>query len=116
NAVYAFRVLLEDGTVLAEHNGAMLAQLSPWRERPSRTQDLWLVDLDMERKLYVAGGLRHKIGSRDAWIEVATRGDPHHVYLCIAAAAGLDYVRVPMIPVGVLTFGVAVFSSPCVLA
>src|SRR5262245_19340757 len=45
NAVYAFRVLLEDGTVLAQHNGAMLAQLSPWHARPSRTQDLWLVDL-----------------------------------------------------------------------
>jgi len=111
NAVYAFRVLLEDGTVLAEHNGAMLAQLSPWRERPSRTQDLWLVDLDMERKLYVAGGLRHKIGSRDAWIEVATRGDPDHVYLGIVAAEVLDYVWLPMIPVVVLTLGVAVFSS-----
>jgi signal transduction histidine kinase len=110
SAVYAFRVLLEDGTVLGEHNGAMLAQLSPWRERPSRTQDLWLVDLDLERKLYVAGGLRHKIGGRDAWIEVATRGDPDNVYLGIVAAEVLDYVWLPMIPVVVLTLGVAVFS------
>ena len=111
NAVYAFRVLLEDGTVLAEHNGAMLAQLSPWHERPSRTQDLWLVDLDAERKLYVAGGLRYKIGGRDAWVEVATRGDFDHVYLGIVAAEVLDYVWLPMIPVVVLTLGVAVYSS-----
>jgi len=110
NAVYAFRILMEDGSVVAEHNGAMLAQLSPWRERPSRTQDLWLVDLDLERKLYVAGGVRHKIGGREAWIEVATRGDPDRVYLGIVAAEVLDDVWMPMIPVVVLILGVAVFS------
>src|SRR5215510_7668778 len=55
--VYAFRILTETGTVVAERNGGLLAQLSPWRERPSRTQDFWLVDLDADAKLYVAGGL-----------------------------------------------------------
>src|SRR5215475_4186314 len=78
NAVYAFRVLLEDGTVLAQHNGAMLAQLSPWHARPSRTQDLWLVDLDTERKLYVAGGLRHKIGRACVGKECRSRWSPYH--------------------------------------
>jgi signal transduction histidine kinase len=111
SAVYAFRILTEDGAVVAEHNAAMLTQLSPWRERPSRTQDLWLVDLDLERKLYVAGGLRHKIGGKEVWIEVATRGDPDRVYLGIVAAEVLDDVWMPMIPVVVLTLGVAVISS-----
>jgi two-component system, OmpR family, sensor histidine kinase QseC len=109
--VYAFRILMEDGAVVAEHNAAMLAQLSPWRERPSRTQDLWLVDLDLEQKLYVAGGLRRKIAGKEVWIEVATRGDPDRVYLGIVAAEVLDDVWMPMIPVVILTLGVAVLSS-----
>src|ERR1700682_4464173 len=37
---YAFRMLLEDGTVVGEHNRSMLTELSPWRDHPSRTQDL----------------------------------------------------------------------------
>src|SRR3979490_3200037 len=47
--VYAFRMLLENGSVIGEHNGSMLTELSPWRDNPSRTQDLWLLDLDLER-------------------------------------------------------------------
>src|SRR3977135_2123035 len=56
--VYAFRILLADGKVSGEHNRSILTELSPWRARPSRTQDLWLLDLDLEKKLFVAGGLR----------------------------------------------------------
>ncbi len=77
--IYAFRILLEDGKVIGQHNSAMLTELSPWRDRPSRTQDLWLLDLDLERKLYVAGGLRQRVGGKDVWVEVATRGDPDRV-------------------------------------
>jgi signal transduction histidine kinase len=107
---YAFRVLLEDGSVIGEHNSSMLAELSPWRDRPSRTQDLWLLDLDLERKLYVAGGLRQKVGGKDVWVEIAARGDPDRVYLGIIAAEVLDDVWMPMIPLVVLTLGVAVLS------
>jgi two-component system, OmpR family, sensor histidine kinase QseC len=107
---YAFRILTADGSIVGEHNGAMLAQLSPWRERPSRTQDFWLVDLDAVEKLYVAGGLRQKVGNKELWVEVLTRGDPDRVYLGILAAEVLDDVWMPMIPVVVLTLGVAVFS------
>jgi len=108
--VYAFRILSDDGSIIAQHNGQMLAEISPWRERPSRTQDLWLLDLDLQRKLYVAGGLRQKIAGRDVWVEVATRGDPNRVYLGIVAAEVLDDVWMPMIPLVVLTLGVAVLS------
>ena len=108
--VYAFRMLLEDGKVIGEHNSSMLTELSPWRDRPSRTQDLWLLDLDLERKLYVAGGLRQKVGGKDVWVEVATLGDPDRVYLGIIAAEVLDDVWMPMIPLVVLTLGVAVLS------
>ena len=109
SGVYAFRILADDGKVVAEHNSPMLASISPWRDRPSRTQDLWLLDLDLERKLYVAGGLRQKVAGRDVWVEVATRGDPERVYLGIVAAEVLDDVWMPMIPLVVLTLGVAVF-------
>ena len=108
--VYAFRMLLEDGKIIGAHNSSMLTELSPWRDRPSRTQDLWLLDLDLERKLYVAGGLRQKVGGKDVWVEVATRGDPDRVYLGIIAAEVLDDVWMPMIPLIVLTLGVAVLS------
>jgi two-component system sensor histidine kinase QseC len=107
---YAFRVLAEDGKIVAQHNAPMLTEISPWRERPSRTQDLWLLDLDLERKLYVAGGLRQKVAGRDVWVEVATRGDPDRVYLGIVAAEVLDDVWMPMIPLVVITLGVAVMS------
>ena len=107
---YAFRILTETGTVVAQHNGAKLAQLSPWRVRPSRTQDFWLVDLDANEKLYVAGGLRQRVRGQEVWVEVATWADPDRVYLGILAAVGLDEVWLPMIPLVVLTVGVAVFS------
>jgi signal transduction histidine kinase len=110
SGAYAFRIMGDDGKTIAERNGSTLAEISPWPERPSRTQDLWLLDLDLDRKLYVAGGLRQKIAGRDVWVEVATRGDPEREYLGIVAAEVLDDVWMPMIPLVVLTLGVAVIS------
>ncbi len=107
---YALRILREDGTLIAGRNGNLLAELSPWRMRPSRTQDLWLLDLDTQRKLFVAGGLRQKINGQDIWIEVATWGDPDAVYLGIVAAEVLDDIWIPIIPIVVLMMGVAVIS------
>lgn len=107
---YAFRILREDGTMVAERNATSLAELSPWRSRPSRTQDLWLLDLDAQRKLFVAGGIRQKIGDQDVWIEVATRGDPDAVYLGIVAAEVLDDVWIPLTPLVLMISGVAIIS------
>ena len=109
-AFYAFRILDENGRIVAEHDGRRLAELSPWRSSPSRTQDLWLLDLSLERKLHVAGGLRQRVGNKDVWVEVATVGDPARVYLGILAAEVVDDVWMPMIPLVVLTLGVAVIS------
>lgn len=107
---YAFRALREDGSLIAERNSSILADLSPWKAHPSRTQDLWLLDLDTTQKLYVAGGLRQKILGQDVWIEIATQGDPERVYLGIVAAEVLDDVWVPMMPLVALMLGVAVVS------
>ena len=107
---YAFRISDAHGHVLAQHNGQKIAQLSPWREEASRIQDFWLLDLDADKKLYVAGGIREKLADRQAWIEVATFGDPASTYLGIVASEVVDDVWVPMIPLVVLMLGVATLS------
>jgi len=107
---YAFRILDERGDVLAQHNGDRIAALSPWRDHASRAQDLWLLDLDADRKLYVAGGVRQKLADRQVWIEVATFGDPASTYLGIVATEVVDDVWIPMIPLVVLMLGVATLS------
>jgi hypothetical protein len=71
---------------------------------------MFSLDLSQEKKLYVAGGLRQKVGTKDVWVEVATVGDPAGVFLRILAAEVIDSVWMPMIPLVVLTLGVAVIS------
>ena len=100
----------EDGHVFAQHNGERIAELSPWQDKASRTQDLWLLDLEAAKKLYVAGGVRYKLGDRYVWIEVATFGDPASTYLGIVAAEVAEDVWLPMVPLVILTLGVATLS------
>jgi signal transduction histidine kinase len=107
---YAFRILGENGHVFAQHNGERIAELSPWQDKASRTQDLWLLDLEAAKKLYVAGGVRYKLGDRYVWIEVATFGDPASTYLGIVAAEVVEDVWLPMVPLVILTLGVATLS------
>jgi two-component system sensor histidine kinase QseC len=107
---YAFRIFGQDGQTLAEHNGALLSTLSPWQPRPSRSQDLWLHNIDPARKMHVAGGHRFHVGDADVWIEVATLGDPERQYLSIFSGEVFEDVWLPMIPLIVLTLGVAIVS------
>ena len=107
---YAFRVLAADGRVVAEHNGAQLAAISPWAQVPSENQDLWLRNLDPDKRMFVAGGVRQRRGSQELWVEVLTRGDPSYAHLRILAIDVLDDVWMLMIPLVVLTLGVAVLS------
>lgn len=107
---YAFRISDRRGRVLAQHNGQKIADLSPWQNETSRNQDLWLLDLDTEKKLYVAGGVRHSLDDQQVWIEVATLGDPASTYLGIVASEVVDDVWIPMIPLVVLMLGVATLS------
>lgn len=109
-AAYAFRVLARDGRVIAEHNGGELAAISPWAVMPSENQDLWLRNLDPDKHMFVAGGVRQRRGDKEFWVEVLTRGDPAHAHLRILAIDVLDDVWMPMIPLVVLTLGVAILS------
>jgi signal transduction histidine kinase len=107
---YAYRLLAEDGHVFAQHNGQQIAELSPWQDKVSRSQDLWLLDLDVDKKLYVVGGVRYKLGDRHVWIEVATYGDPANTFLGIVAAEVAEDVWLPMLPLVILVLGVATLS------
>jgi two-component system, OmpR family, sensor histidine kinase QseC len=107
---YAFRIAGEDGRVLAQHNGTKIADQSPWQDKAARSQDLWLLDLDAEKKLYVAGGVRQRLADHYVWIEVATFGDPANTYLGIVAAEVAEEVWLPMLPLVILTLGVATLS------
>jgi signal transduction histidine kinase len=107
---YAFRISFEDGRTIAEHDGAKLAALSPYQRALASPPDFWLLDLDKERRFYVAGGLRHKLDSRYLTIEVAAFGDPEHLYIGNIFAEVVDDVLLPMLPLALLTLGVATLS------
>jgi two-component system sensor histidine kinase QseC len=107
---YAFRILRRDGSVLGEHNSAVLAGLSPWRGSLSDTQDFWLRRPDAKQWMHVAGGIHLSQGAQDLWVEVATQGDPAGAHWDIFAKELLADVWMPMIPLAVLTIGVAMLT------
>ena len=107
---YAFRILTDEGRVIKEHNGDLLRKFSPWSSGSQGGLDLWIVDIDPSRRLFVAGGTRQHVGEATVLIEVATRGDPKSTVLAILAKEIFDDVWMPMLPVIFLTIGAAVFS------
>jgi signal transduction histidine kinase len=107
---YSFRILTPDGRVLAEHNGGLLAALSPWRFPQSETQDFWLRRLDGTAWMHIAGGVHFTRPGDDLWVEVATQGDPAGAHVSIFARELIADVWMPMIPLVVLTLGVAILT------
>ena len=107
---YAFRIIDIDGRTIASQGGPRLVALSPWRTQPSENQDLWLRDLDPEQRMFVAGGLRYRQDGHEIWVEVMTTGDPSFAFLSILGWEILDDVWLPMIPLIVLSLGVAMWS------
>jgi signal transduction histidine kinase len=107
---YGFRVLDSHGRVLSETNGALLIDLSPWQSDLPSQQDFWLRRLDGSQWMNVAGGLRFSRGAQDVWVEVATTGDPAGEHFRIFARELLSDVWMPMIPLIVLTLGVAILT------
>ena len=107
---YAFRVVDAGGAVLAQHNGARIETLSPLSEKSATRQDFWVRKLDANKRMHVAGGLKVRRDDRDFWVELATFGDPADSYLGILAMEILDDVWLPMLPLFLLSLGVAVTS------
>jgi signal transduction histidine kinase len=107
---YGFRILAADGRVVAQHNSARIADLSPWRAGVSRTQDFWLRKLDMNKWMYAAGGVHLSYGGQDLWIEVMTLGDPAGTHFGMFARELFNDVWMPMLPVVVLLLGVATIT------
>lgn len=110
SGAYAFRIIESDGRVLSEHNGFLLANYSPWNERPSARMDYWVRDVDTSQRMYVVGGIKTRRDNRDLWVELASFGDPDETYLGNIAQDILDDVWVPMLPVVLLTILVAAVS------
>jgi len=100
---YAFRVLDSEGHILAGRNAPALALLSPWVEKPTLRQDLWLRKLDPDARMHIAGGVKHRIGGKDYWVELATFGDPDNIYLRALVLDIFDDIWMPMLPLIVLT-------------
>ena len=108
---YAFRISDAHGHVLAaaqrsKDRGAITVARRSIAN--IRTSGFWI--WTRSRKLYVAGGVRQRLVDHQVWIEVATFGDPASTYLGIVATEVVDDVWIPMIPLVVLTLGVATLS------
>lgn len=109
-SAYAFRVLDNDGRVIAGRNPETLESLSPWLAKPSPKEDFWLRKLDPVERMHVAGGTKvHGIG-RDVWVELATFGDPESTYLRSIALDIVKDVWVPLLPLVLLSFLVTILS------
>ena len=109
-AFYAFRILTADGQILAERNGGKIREFSPWQDRPSNTQDLWLLDLDTDENSTLSGASGRKLettmfGSKSQLSEIRPAFTWGSWQLQV-----LDDVWLPMIPLVVLTLGVATLS------
>ncbi len=109
-AAYGFRIVDAEGRLLAEQNGYHLNALSPWSGKPSTRQDFWVRKLDSSERMHVAGGLKLNRDNRNIWVELATFGDPAGNYLGIIAMEIFDDVWLPMLPLVLLSLGVAIVS------
>lgn len=110
---YAFRIRSADSNQIASHNVELIKKYSPWSspneaEGYEARQDMWLVRLDPDRRLHVAGGKRVVINGHVFLIEVATLGDPAFASSRILVSEIVDDVWMPMIPLIVLTLGATV--------
>jgi len=107
-SAYAFRIMTEAGRVVAEHNGGVLASTSPWGRGSGSDQDMWIVNLDRNERLHVAGGQRFRIAGTLVLVEIASYGDPSMTALSVLATEIVDDVWMPMIPMLVLTMGLTI--------
>ncbi len=113
---YGFRIIGADGRVLADHNGAMLAALSPWRFPNSDAQDFWFRRLDGTAWMNVAGGVHFERPTGEMWVEVVTFGDPAGAHVGIFARELVADVWMPMIALIALMLGVAILTVRSALA
>ncbi len=113
---YGYRIIGADGRVRAEHNGPLMAELSPWRLPNSEGQDFWFRRLDGTAWMHVAGGVHFERPSGDLWVEVVTLGDPSGAHVGIFAQELIADVWMPMIALIALMLGVAILTVRASLA
>jgi signal transduction histidine kinase len=105
---YAFRVMDADGRLIAESNAAVLAGMSPWIVNQSHASQFWY--RREEPHLHMAGGSRVRVAGRDAYVEVATTGDPAGAHWRTIAGEIIEDALTPMVPLVLLLFLVTTTS------
>jgi signal transduction histidine kinase len=101
-AAYGFRVVEDDGHILASENADLIAQVSPWSglSRPATT--LWFRKLEDGQRFHFAGGKRFQLDGRGFSIEIMTLGDPRGVHWRVVAYETIDDVWLPILPFALL--------------
>jgi signal transduction histidine kinase len=105
---YAYRILGPDGRLIAEANASALAGMSPWPLNQAHASQFWY--RREEPHLYMAGGSRVRVAGHDAYVEVATTGDPAGAHWRTVAGEILEDALTPMVPLVLLLFLVTTTS------
>jgi two-component system, OmpR family, sensor histidine kinase QseC len=101
-AAYGYRIIDAKAQVLMQSNGADLERLSPLTDNLRMLPDFWQRKTDA-RWFEVAGGIKHRTGQHDVWVEVMTHGDPaFYRFNALLSEIMLD-VCAPLAPTLLLT-------------
>lgn len=109
-SLYAFRIIGENGALLASHNTRLIDAIAAWTDKPSLRQDFWVRKFSATERMHIAGGVKHQRDGQSIWIELATSGDPDKTYLMTIAGDILEDIAMPILPLGLLALLVALFS------
>ena len=105
DSAYAFRVTNKNGHVIAATNLGAIAAASPWNaDQPHRSQFWYRRE---EPRLHMSGGSHVHAHGQDAYIEVATMGDPAGAHWRTVLGEIIEDALVPMVPLVLLLFLVA---------
>jgi hypothetical protein len=107
-ASYAFRITDSAGHLIAESNATDLAGLSPWPLDQRHASQFWY--RREGPRLHMSGGSRVRVDGQDAYIELATAGDPAGAHWRTVMAEIVEDALAPMVPLVLLLFIVTTTS------
>jgi signal transduction histidine kinase len=108
-AAYGYRIVDAQARVLSAINGDLVESLSPLKSAPRLWPDAWQHKIGGEW-FNVIGGVKHRAGDRELWVEVMTLGDPQLGRLAVLAQEIYLDVLMPLGPTLLLTTLLAVLA------
>jgi signal transduction histidine kinase len=108
-AAYGYRIVDAQAQVLSAINGDLVESLSPLKSAPRLWPDAWQHKIGGEW-FNVIGGVKHRAGDRELWVEVMTLGDPQLGRLTVLAQEIYLDVLTPLGPTLLLTTLMAVLA------